>query len=76
MKKRTKPTSRGPKKPARRSARSRKRAIIKVEVPDATPKQLDTLSKFFKAKAVATLGISPTNLITTRQWSTAKRRPR
>lgn len=71
--KRTKTPSRRRKTPRSGPRPSKKYAIIKIGVPAPTRKQLDALRKLFKAKAVSTLGISPTTLITTRQWAAAKR---
>ena len=62
-------------KPRSRRPKTSKRKLVGIEVPGATPKQLATLKKLFKAKAVTTLGIEPSAVIT-RQTLARRRTPR
>ena len=62
-------------KPPTRPASS-KRKLVGVEVTGATPKQLASLKKIFKAKAVSTLGIPPSSVVTKQALARKRRRRR
>lgn len=61
------------KQPSRRPKAPMKK-LVGVIVPDGTTKQLAKLKKIFKAKAISTLGVGPSAVIS--RQSLAKRRKR
>ncbi len=65
-----------PRKPSSRRPRPSKKKLIGVEVPEATPKQLAALKKVFKSKAVTSLGIEPSAVITRQQLAMKRKRRR
>ncbi len=63
-------------KPAARRKPATKYAIVGIEVPAPTRRQLAQLKKLFRAKAVATLGIAPTLVAQKQQYESKRRRGR
>lgn len=73
--KRAKPLSRRPKAAKKAAAAPKKTYVVAIEMTAApTPKQLAALKKAFRTRKLATLGIAPSAVITTRQASL--KRPR
>lgn len=70
---RPKPSSRRPK--AAKKPAGKKKYVVGIELDAApTPEQLAALRKSFQTKKLATLGIAPTAVITTRQASLKRTR--